>query len=109
MTVSKSALRCLAPLLLVAAASVALPAAAQTDPGLRKNGCYACHKDEGRMIGPGFKDVAAKNKGDAGAADRLVAKVRTGGSGVWGQMAMPPHPAIAEAELKAMIAYILAL
>ena len=109
MTAATSARRCLAPLLLLLAASTALPASAQSDPGLRKNGCYACHKDEGRMIGPGFKDISAKYKGEAGAADRLVGKVRAGGSGVWGQMAMPPHPAIAEPELKAMIAYILAL
>ncbi len=105
MTVPTPVSRCIAALTLLSALGLVLPAtAAEPDPGLRKNGCYACHKDDGRMIGPGFKEVAAKYKGDAGAPERLAGKVRLGGSGAWGQMAMPPHPAIADAELKAMIA-----
>jgi cytochrome c len=99
--------RRLASLAILAAASLALPAQAD-EAKLQKYGCVACHKLEGKMIGPGFKDIAAKYKGDPAAADRLAAKVRSGGSGVWGAMAMPPHPAVSDADMKAMIAWILA-
>jgi cytochrome c len=55
-----------------------------------------------------LREVAAKYKGDAGAAAKLADKVKKGGSGVWGQVPMPPNPQVSDADLKTMIAYILA-
>ncbi|MFZ2302032.1 MAG: c-type cytochrome [Gallionella sp.] len=58
----------------------------------KKNNCLACHAVDKKVIGPSFKDVAAKYRGDAGAEARLVDKIAKGGGGVWGVMAMPPSP-----------------
>ena len=99
-------LNVLASLVLLSALSVGAPALAQQDALLKKNGCYACHRDVGRMVGPGYNgELGAEARLELEA--RLERKVRNGGSGVWGQLVMPPHPAIAEAELKAMITTIL--
>jgi cytochrome c len=76
---------------------------------LKKSGCTACHAIDKKLVGPAYVDVAAKYKGDAGAAARLMEKVKKGGSGVWGQVPMPPNPQVSDADLKTMIAYILAL
>ena len=76
---------------------------------LKKNGCTACHAVDKKVVGPAYIEVAAKYKGDAGAAAKLAAKVKAGGSGVWGQVPMPPNPAVPDADMKTMIAYILAL
>ena len=76
---------------------------------LTKSGCTACHSNDKKVVGPAYQDVAAKYVKDAGAAAKLAAKVKAGGSGVWGQVPMPPNPAVSDADLKAMIAYILAL
>ena len=64
-------------------------------------------RQEGRRTG--VQDVAAKYKGDAGAAAKLAAKVKSGGSGVWGPVPMPPHPQVSDADIKTMITYILSL
>jgi cytochrome c len=64
---------------------------------VRKYNCVACHSNERKMVGPSFKDIAAKYSADAGAAEKLAKKIRAGGSGVWGQMPMPPNPPGAEA------------
>jgi len=98
--------------MLLAAAGIAVAGVAQADAGedmLKKNGCTACHAIDKKIVGPAYKDVAAKYKGDAGAAAKLAAKVKAGGSGVWGQVPMPPNPAVSDADMKALIAYILAL
>jgi cytochrome c len=76
---------------------------------LTKNGCTACHAIDKKIVGPAYQDVAAKYKGDAGAAAKLAAKVKAGGSGVWGQVPMPPNPAVSDADLKTIVAGILAL
>jgi len=97
---------------LFAAAGLAVAGAAQADAGedlLKKSGCTACHAVDKKIVGPAYKDVAAKYKGDAGAAAKLAAKVKAGGSGVWGPVPMPPNPAVNDADMKTMIAYILAL
>jgi cytochrome c len=75
----------------------------------KKYNCLTCHAVDKKVIGPSYQDVAAKYKGDAGAAAKLVEKVRKGGSGVWGQIPMPPNPAPSDADLKTMVSYILAL
>lgn len=76
---------------------------------LTKYGCTACHANDKKVIGPAYNDVSTKYKGDAGAAAKLAAKVKAGGTGVWGQIPMPPNPSVPDADLKAMIAYVLAL
>ncbi len=85
------------------------PASAQqAEALLKKYGCLACHGIDKKYVGPAYTEVAAKYKGDAGAAAKLAAKVRTGGAGVWGQTMMPPNPSVPDADLKTMIAFILA-
>ena len=76
---------------------------------LKKSGCTACHANDKKVIGPAYNEVAAKYKGDAGAAAKLADKVKKGGSGVWGPVPMPPNPAVADADIKTVVAYILAL
>jgi cytochrome c len=77
---------------------------------LRKSGCFACHTVDKKLVGPALKDIAAKYKGTKGAVDTLAKKVRAGGSGNWGTIAMAPAPAtVNDADLKAAIAYILTL
>jgi len=96
----------------VLAAAVFATGAAQAQDGmalLTKNGCTACHAVAAKIVGPAYNDVAAKYKGDAAAAAKLAAKVKAGGSGVWGQVPMPPNPQVSDADLKVMIAYVLAL
>jgi cytochrome c len=84
----------------------------QADAGedlLKKSGCTACHSVDKKLVGPAYVDVAAKYKGDAGAAAKLADKVKKGGSGVWGQVPMPPNPQVKDEDIKTMIAYVLAL
>ncbi|GMU71089.1 MAG: c-type cytochrome [Burkholderiales bacterium] len=76
---------------------------------LQKAGCTACHSVDKKLVGPAYKDVAAKYKGDAGAAAKLAEKVKKGGSGVWGPVPMPPNAAVKDDDIKKMVAYILAL
>ena len=56
-----------------------------------KSGCLACHGVDKKVLGPAFKDVAAKYEGDKGAEAKMIAKVKAGGSGVWGPIPMPPQ------------------
>jgi len=72
-----------------------------------KSGCLACHQVEMKVVGPAYKDVAAKYKGDAGALDKLVAKVKAGGSGVWGPVPMPPNPQVPEADIRTIVEWVL--
>ena len=98
--------------LVALAAGLLVAGAAQAQDGealIKKYGCVACHANDKKVIGPAYVDVAAKYKGDAGAAAKLAAKVKSGGSGVWGQVPMPPNASVPDADLKAMVAYILAL
>ena len=69
----------------------------------KKYACTACHLDDKRLVGPSYKEVAAKYKGDKDAVKKLSEKVRKGGAGVWGQVPMPPNAAPTDAELKTMI------
>lgn len=76
-----------------------------------KAGCTACHQVDKKVVGPAYKDVAAKNKGVADAVTKLSEKVRKGGAGVYGPIPMPPNPAnkISDADLKAVLEWILKL
>lgn len=76
---------------------------------MNKAGCSACHNVDKKLVGPAFKEVAKKHKGDKSAAAMLVKKVRSGGSGAYGQIPMPPNPKekISDADLKAMVDWVL--
>jgi cytochrome c len=79
------------------------------DAMMKKDGCAACHAVDKKIIGPAYQDVAAKYKGDAGAAAKLAAKVKTGGVGVWGQIPMPPNSTVSDADIKDLVTWILTL
>ncbi len=76
---------------------------------MQKSGCAACHSVDKKLVGPAYKDVGAKYKGDKTAEAKLVEKVKKGGSGVWGQVAMPPNAAVPDADVKALVQWILTL
>jgi cytochrome c len=75
---------------------------------MKKDGCSACHALDKKIVGPSYQEVAAKYKGDAGAAAKLVKKVKEGGSGVWGPVPMPPNVTVPDADIKSLVDWILA-
>ncbi|CAG1008722.1 Cytochrome c-551 [Burkholderiales bacterium] len=99
-------------MLVLAGAALIAVGSAQAQDGkalLQKSGCTACHAEDKKLVGPAYKDVAAKYKGDAAAAAKLAEKVKKGGSGVWGPVPMPPNAAVKDDDVKTMLTYILAL
>ena len=74
-----------------------------------KSNCLTCHKVEEKLIGPAYKDVANKYAGNDTAVTYLAHKVIAGGKGVWGEVAMTPHPDVSEADAEQMVKYILLL
>jgi cytochrome c len=74
-----------------------------------KNLCLSCHKVDARLVGPAYKDVAARYRDDPGALDRLAAKVAQGGKGVWGKVAMPPNKDVSEADIRTIVTWVLSL
>lgn len=72
------------------------------------NGCIACHGVDQKIVGPAYKEVAAKYRGSAGALDTLTHKVRGGGAGVWGDIPMPPQTAPSETDLQIILSWVLA-
>jgi cytochrome c len=75
----------------------------------REKNCLACHAIDNKLVGPAYKEVAAKYKGDKSAEDKLAAKVMKGGSGVWGQIPMPANPQVTAAEAKTLVKWVLSL
>ncbi len=92
---------------LALALSATLPAMADQALATAKN-CMACHAVDKKLVGPAYKDVAAKYKGDKGAVDMLAAKIIKGGAGVWGPVPMPANAQVNEAEAKKLAAWVLA-
>ena len=82
--------------------------AQQTLAQMTDSGCMACHARDKKVLGPSFADVAAKYKGQDDAVGKLIAKVQKGGSGAWGAIPMPPHPALSDDDAKAMVELMLA-
>ncbi len=74
---------------------------------LNAHACSACHGLGNRVIGPSFREIAQRYAGDAGAAARLAQKIRSGGQGVWGQVPMPPAPAISARDLGKLVDWVL--
>ncbi|MGZ5080693.1 MAG: c-type cytochrome [Usitatibacter sp.] len=95
-------------LAVIALAATALPALANEDL-MKKNACNACHSVDKKIVGPAFKDVAAKYRGNAKAEAMLVDKVKKGGSGVWGQVPMPPNAQVKDEDVKTLVKWVLSL
>ncbi len=107
-----------APVTVAAAPAAATPAAkadsrlsdAEARSLAQKSGCFACHLIDKKLVGPAWKDIAAKYRGQKDAEAQLAAKVAKGGSGVWGAVPMPPNaPKVSEANIKALVHFILGL
>lgn len=90
------------------AVTVAPPAFADQALATAKN-CMACHALDKKLVGPAYKDVAAKYASDKTAVDKLAAKIMKGGSGVWGPVPMPANAQVNEAEAKKLAAWVLSL
>lgn len=92
------------------AALLALSGAASADQALaQKNACMSCHGIDKKIVGPAFKEVAKKYEGDKTARDALIAKVKTGGKGVWGPVPMPPNPQVKPEDAAKIIDWVLSL
>jgi cytochrome c len=95
-------------LLLAVTSFSAAPVFAQADLAQKKN-CLACHAIDKKVLGPAYKDVAAKYAGQKDAVDKLAAKILKGGAGVWGNVPMPANPQVSDAEAKPLVQWILTL
>ncbi len=82
-------------------------AAADAQAVAQKSGCMACHAVDKKIVGPSYKDVAAKYKDDPKAVEFLSGKVKNGGSGVWGQVPMPANAAVSDEDTKMIVEWIL--
>jgi cytochrome c len=92
---------------MLAVASIAMTGQAHADEALAKaKNCFTCHNVDKKVVGPSYKEVAAKYAGDANAATTLATKVKAGGKGVWGQIPMPPNN-VTEEEAKKLVAWVL--
>jgi len=98
----------LRPLIIAFALAAASGAAwANADLAKAKN-CFACHAFDKKLVGPAYKDVAAKYKSDKDAVGKLAKKVREGGVGVWGQIPMPANPQVSAGEAETLVKWVLA-
>jgi cytochrome c len=91
------------------AALILAPTAAMANQELaRAKNCMACHAIGTKLVGPAYKDVAAKYAGQKDAEAKLVAKVLKGGAGVWGSVPMPANTQVSEAEAHTLVKWVLA-
>jgi len=95
-----------AALALALAAAAATPAYAQEELG-KKHNCFACHATDKKLVGPSYKDVAAKYRNDPAAEAKLFDKVKKGGQGVWGQVPMPPNAQVPDGDIKSLVKWVL--
>lgn len=76
----------------------------------KKSGCLACHSVEKKIVGPAWKDVATKYQGNAEMKGKLIAKVKAGGKGTWGEVPMPPYaPRVSDADIETLVTFVLSL
>jgi cytochrome c len=92
----------------MAALQLSTPAVASEELA-KKHNCLVCHQIDKKVVGPSYKDVAAKYASDKTAEAKLFDKVKKGGVGVWGQVPMPPNAAVPDADVKALVKWILSL
>lgn len=97
--------------ILLVAALLTASSAFASESIAKRSGCFSCHQIDKKVVGPAYKDVAAKYKGQPDAVAKLTEKVRKGGAGVWGDVPMTPNPPerINDANLKSVIDWILSL
>jgi len=96
--------------LVLAAAAALLPGVAAADDNealAKKHNCLACHQIDKKGVGPAYKEIAKKYKGQAGIEAKLADKVKKGGAGVWGQIPMPPNAAAPDSDIKKLVEWIL--
>ena len=93
---------------LALALTVAAPAMADLALAKSKN-CMACHSVDKKLVGPAYKEVAAKYAGQKDAVDKLAAKIIKGGSGVWGAVPMPANTQVNEADAKKLATWVMTL
>lgn len=95
---------------MVAASALLIVGTAQANADLAKSsGCMNCHTIDKKLVGPAFKDIAAKYKDDADAPTKLAEKVKKGSQGVWGPVPMPPNANVSDDNAKALTTWILTL
>ena len=98
----------LAACVLPATVAQAAPDSAAALSIVQKNNCLSCHAVDSQVVGPAYREIAKKYHGDTTAPDKLFAKVRNGGAFVWGEVPMPANHSISDADLRTVIAWILA-
>ena len=93
-------------LTIAAGAVLSLPAQA-SDELAKKYMCLTCHTVDKKLVGPSYHDVAVKYKGDKGAEAKLAEKIKKGGVGAWGQIPMPPNDKVPDADMNALVKWVL--
>jgi cytochrome c len=93
--------------LLTSGAHAADPKAAETLS--KNNGCFACHSVDKKLVGPSYKEIADRYRGDKTAEASLVKKVKAGGKGVWGDIPMSPNAHVKDEDIKTMVQWILSI
>ena len=78
-----------------------------SDELAKKHACFACHTVDKKMVGPSYQDVAAKYRNDKAAPAKLADKVKNGSQGVWGTVPMPPNTTVPDADVNALVKWIL--
>lgn len=95
-----------AVILLPLAAAICLPAQANEELA-KKHACLACHATDKKLVGPSYKDIAAKYRSDGSAEAKLVDKVKKGSQGTWGQVPMPPNANVPDGDIRSLVKWIL--
>jgi cytochrome c len=100
--------------LVTGASLIAAGTAHSADPKVaedlaKKHACTACHAVDKKMVGPGYKEVATKYRGQKDAEAKLIDKVKKGGKGVWGEIPMPPNAAVKDEDIKTIVQWVLSL
>jgi cytochrome c len=96
-----------AALVLGLAAALAGAPALASEELAKKHGCFACHAADKKLVGPSYKEVAAKYRADKGADAKLFDKVKKGGTGAWGTVPMPPNAHVPDADIKTLVKWVL--
>lgn len=95
------------PLAAMFALAAVCGAASASDELARSKNCVACHAADRKVLGPSYREIAAKYARDAVAVEKLSAKVQKGGAGVWGPIPMPPQPGVSPADAETLVRWIL--
>ena len=97
------------PALIMALVAIASTSTFANEDLAKKKNCMACHATDKKLVGPAYKEVAAKYAGQKDAVDKLAQKVIKGGSGVWGPVPMPANAQVSEAEAKQLVQWVLSV